>query len=395
MRNISFVLLMLILPFVTETTAQTSALEHVLNSIEANNKELKAERYLNESQKLEAKTDNNLPDPTVSYSHLWGQKNSSNTIQELEISQSFDFPTLYASRSRLNKLKMSSIDMQTEIARRNILLQAKELCLDIITLRKQKAIFAKRLHNANELAEIYAVRLENGDASILETNNINLEVLNVKTEAAQIDTDLANKINMLTALNGNIPIDFSDMEFPVVMLPSDFQQLKEEVLASDFELQAVQRETSVANQQISVNRSQWLPKLEVGYRRDNDSGDPFNGVMVGVSIPLFENRNKVKMAKAQSLNLSYKKDNTALQIESELIQLYNEAQAAKSTMEEYEKVFNTQNALQLLREALTGREISMVDYFVEAAVVYQSQLNYLQVQNQYQKAMAKIYKNRL
>ena len=52
-------------------SAQTS-IEDVLRSVEANNKDLQANSQLLQSQKLEAKLDNNLPDPSVSYSHFWG-----------------------------------------------------------------------------------------------------------------------------------------------------------------------------------------------------------------------------------------------------------------------------------------------------------------------------------
>ena len=78
-----------------EVQAQ-SGIEQVLKNIEANNKELQANAQLITSQKLEAKTDNNLPDPTLSYAHLWGAKDKNETIGELVVSQSFDFPSLYA-----------------------------------------------------------------------------------------------------------------------------------------------------------------------------------------------------------------------------------------------------------------------------------------------------------
>ena len=51
-----------------------SNIEQVLRHIEANNKELQANAQLISSQKLEAKTDNNLADPSLSYAHLWGTK---------------------------------------------------------------------------------------------------------------------------------------------------------------------------------------------------------------------------------------------------------------------------------------------------------------------------------
>ena len=56
-------------------SAQTSGIDAVLQQIEANNKELQANSHLISSQKLENKTNNNLPDPTLSYAHLWDSKN--------------------------------------------------------------------------------------------------------------------------------------------------------------------------------------------------------------------------------------------------------------------------------------------------------------------------------
>ncbi|BDW79865.1 hypothetical protein BFINE_56600 [Bacteroides finegoldii DSM 17565] len=51
-----------------------NSIEQVLRNIETNNKELQANKQLIQSQKLEARTDNNLPDPTLSYAHLWARK---------------------------------------------------------------------------------------------------------------------------------------------------------------------------------------------------------------------------------------------------------------------------------------------------------------------------------
>lgn len=373
--------------------AQTTGINEVLKSIEVNNKDLQANAQLVSSQKLEAKTDNNLPDPTFSYAHLWGAGDE--TVSEMVVSQSFDFPTLYASRNKLNKLKMSAFDSQAETFRRDILLQAQEICLDIIMLRQQKVILDERLKNAQELSTMYAERLKRGDANIIETNKINLELLNVKTEANLNESNLQNKLQELYALNGNTPITFNDTNYPLVAFPSDYEQLRNEVLTSDYALAALLRESEAADKQVSINKSQWLPKLELGYRRNTESGTPFNGVVVGFSIPLFENRSKVKMAKAQSLNLSYQKESALLQIDSELAQLYKESQTLRASMEEYEKTFAAQSDLAILKEALTGGEISMIEYFVEVSVVYQSKQNYLQLQNQFQKAMGRMYKNRL
>ena len=87
-----------------------NSIEQVLRNIETNNKELQANKQL-------ARTDNNLPDPTLSYAHLWGSKDKSETIGELVVSQSFDFPSLYATRNKLNRLKIGAYDSQADVFR--------------------------------------------------------------------------------------------------------------------------------------------------------------------------------------------------------------------------------------------------------------------------------------
>ena len=96
--------------------AQTG-IDGVLRNIETNNKELQANAQLIASQKLETRTDNNLPDPTLSYAHLWNNKDKNNTIGELVVSQSFDFPSLYATRNQLNRLKAGAFDGQKSVFR--------------------------------------------------------------------------------------------------------------------------------------------------------------------------------------------------------------------------------------------------------------------------------------
>ena len=97
-----FILTIALLSSALVAGAQTS-IEEVLRSVETNNKELQANRQMVTAQKLEAKLDNNLPDPTVTYSHLYGNKEGMGFTGELVASQSFDFPSLYMQRNKLSK----------------------------------------------------------------------------------------------------------------------------------------------------------------------------------------------------------------------------------------------------------------------------------------------------
>lgn len=407
MKHILFTLGVLLF-LATEAGAQTGGIDAILRQIEENNPELQANSHLIASQKLENKTGNNLPDPTLSYAHLWDSKDRDKTVGEMVIAQSFEFPTIYGTRGKMNRLKANALDAQANAFRQQILLQAKEVCLDIILLQRQQELLDERLKNAEELAAMYARRLETGDANVLETNKINLELLNVRTEARMNRTALDNKLKELLVLNGNRPLTpgrptpgalpgaqvLGLTEYPAVPLPADFRPLADKLLAADPTLQALQGESSAARKQISASKQGWLPKLELGYRRNTESGHPLNGVVVGFSFPIFENRNKVKIAKTQALNIDYQKENAALQAGSTLWQLYEEARNLHASMEEYRRTFQQQD-LALLKQALMGGQISMIEYFVEISVVYQSKTNLLQLENQYQKAMAQIYKSQL
>lgn len=376
-------------------TAQTS-IEDVLSSIETNNKELQANRQLITAQKLASKLDNNLPDPSVSYVHQYGNREGMGIQGELVASQSFDFPSVYVQRYKLAKAKGESYDRQGAEVRQQILLQAKEVCLDLVFLNQQKSLLDQRRQNAEQLAALYEMRLKNGDASILETNKINLELLNAKNEARMNEAARVAKLHELATLNGGVAIHFTDTVYQPVETPQSFVDLQQEAVPANRQLLALQGEKSAALRQLGVSKSLWLPGFELGYRLNTATGgERFNGFLVGITIPLFSNRNNVKQAKAQSLYTDLQIESTTTTVENELLRLYNQSVALKTSIDEYQSVLKSQNNLALLNKAIQSGQISMIEYFVDVTTLYQSMQNYMQLQNEYQKVMAQLYKHQL
>lgn len=375
--------------------AQTS-IEGVLGSIEANNKEILAGRQLATAQKLAARSDNNLPDPSVSYTHQYGNKEGLGIQGELVASQSFDFPTVYAQRNKLARAKGEGYDLQGAELRQQILLQAKEVCLDLVWLNQQKGLLDQRLENARQLSVLYTTRLENGDANVLETNKIGLELLNARNEARLNEAARQAKLYELAALNGGIALQFTDTVYTPVDPPQSYTQLQEEALPANSRLLSLQSQRVAAGRQLGVSKQQGLPGFELGYRLNTAAGgERFNGFLVGVSIPLFANRNKVKQARAESLYADLQLESASTVVEGELLQLYNRSVALKTSIDEYREVLKSQNNLSLLNKAIQGGQISMIEYFVDISTLYQSLQNYMQLQNEYQKVMAQVYKYRL
>lgn len=378
-----------------QITRETGSINELLRSVETHNTELKAFSQRMQAQKTENKLSNNLPDPTVSYSHLWGADNSSETIGELIVSQSMDFPTLYHTRRQLNRQKNVMADHEYQLKRREILLKAQEIGFDIILLREEQLLLKERHQNASELATLYQQRIESGDANVIELNKVKLELLNAKTEASINETNLKKKEEELIILNGNTPFQTEQLTYPAIVLPTDYAEIKDDVLNGELALAALEQESRVGHNLLKVAQESWLPKLEIGYRRNTESGAPFNGFVVGFSVPLFENKGKVKMARQQLLSTELSKEQVKSETSYNALQNFREAQKTKLLMDEYASLFKEHSDLLILKEALKSGQISLIEYFSEAAIIYQSQLNYLQLENKYHKTVANLFKNKL
>lgn len=389
-------LIILAFAWVATGAKAQSSVAGVLRQIEQNNKELQASQQLTDAGKWQVRTENNLPDPSVSYTHQYGNKEGLGIQGELVASQSFDFPLVYARRNQWIKAKSSAFDHQYAEVRQRILLQAKEACLDLILLNQQQQLLEIRRANAQQLSQLYEMRLQKGDANILETNKINLELLNAKTEARMNEAARVAKLQELAALNGGVPVAFADTAYSAADMPLSFDELRLEAMRSNVQLLSLKSEQEAAERQIKVSKAMNLPGLELGYRLNTAAGgDRFNGFIVGVSIPLFSNRHKVRQARAENRSARLQVENTSFTVENELQTLYNQALSLKASMDEYDRLFHTQNNLTLLNKAIQAGQISMIEYFVDVTTYYQSMQNYFQLQNQYQKVMAQLYRFRL
>lgn len=373
---------------------KAQAIDEVLRNIERNNKELQASAKDAEAARMEVQTQNNLEDPSVEYSPFYTKGISGMSSSELVVSQSFDFPTLYAARHSSGKLQKEVVDRQYQVERCELLLSAKNLCLDLIMLNKQQAMLSLRKKNAGDLLTLFDERLKQGDAGVLDINKIKMELMNVQTEVAQNNAAHRTALQKLLAMNGNLPIEFSASEYPQAKAPADYNELYDEVVATDATLQMADASARAAEKNVSVQRQNWLPKLEVGYRRNTSIDEKSNGFLIGGSLPLFSNRKKNKIARAQAVSARLRLDDVRLQTEADVQSRYNELRQLDEAMRAYDVTLMT-NTLSLLKEAVTEGQISVIDYYTEADNVYNKLMAYYEVENRYQKLLAEIYKNRL
>lgn len=375
--------------------ALPQGVDEVLRSVAQHNKSLQARQQADKAEKTGIDAENGLEDPSVEYSSFFSKGVNGQAGSELVVTQGFDFPSVYGNRKRAGREEKAAVDHRAEAMRRDVLLEAKNLCLDLIRLNQEKDLLEQRMRNADELLELYEERLDAGDATIVELNKIKMERMSVQTEVLQNNAAHRTALQSLLALNGNMPLTFEEREYPAVALTNDYETLRNELLAHDAELKAAEAGMRAAERTLGTQRQKWWPKLEIGYRRNTgEGGTKEHGFLVGGSIPLFSNRRQVKMAEAQAVSARLEADEARLQAETALLSGFNELQQLRKAMSVYDLPLMTQT-LELMKESVKGGEMSVIDYFTEADQVYRNMQAYMELENQFQKTAAALYKNRL
>ena len=380
----------------TLTTRAQNSIDQVLKSIETNNKSLQANTKMTDAQKLEAQTGKFLANPSVEWEQMWGNRNNPGSEYTLTVKQSLDFPTTYSNKNKLANLKANTIGFQSAAYRQQLLLNAKQTCIEIIYLRKQKSLLDERLANAETMFALYKKRFESGDANQLELNKIQLELLNAQNQSRLNKAALTAAEEQLRNLNGGKPITFDATDYPTGEELINFDQLQAAFMEADPNLKSLTGDQEIANREVKLSRSLTLPKFDVGYKR-NAAKDHVasNGFMVGVSIPLFENKNTVKKAKAQAEFATASLEDNRLNLKTNLQQLYQQAEALQISRADYAKVLEQQRNIELLNKALNAGQLSVIDYFTELTTIYDSHQSYLDVEKEYHSILAQLYQYKL
>ena len=119
--------------------------------------------------------------------------------------------------------------------------------------------------------------------------------------------------------------------------------------------------------------------------------DAATGFKVGMSVPLFENKNKVKAAKAAAVSSQAQLESARTNAASRFRMLYDQAVALSESMRSMRSALASQNSLEILGKALDAGQISVIDYFTEANLLFESRGTLLQIERDYQSAVAALY----
>lgn len=360
----------------------------ILFSIEENNTKLKALKEEMKAQKLGNKTGIYLSDPDVAFGYLWGTPSNIGTRKDFSVTQTFDIPTITGMKSRLANNKNQLVELQYASERINLLLEAKQYAIDLIYYNGLKKELEIRLRHAQTIADAYKQRLDRGDASILEYNKVQLNLSTVQGEMSRVEVERNTLLSELKRLNGGIEILLEENNYSPASLPANFEEWYLSAEQKNPLLQYVKQQIEVSRKEVKLNKAMRFPKFSAGYSLEKTLGQKYQGANIGISIPLWENKNRVKQAKAGVIAAQTREQESKQQFYNRLQNLYMRANGLQQTAAGYRKSLQSLNNTDLLMKALDVGEINLLNYIVEIGLYYDTVNQTLAAERDFEKALA-------
>lgn len=364
--------------------------QEVLNHIESNNTTLKALQEQSKANKIGNKTALNLANPEVEIGYLWGSPSGEGNRKDLNISQSFDFPTAYGYRSQVVTGQNVQVDLAYEQQAKVILQQARVFCVELVYQTNRHTELSERVKLAKELSEAYQTRFDKGDINIIEYNKTKLNLLNSEKAMQITEVEIATLRAELQRLNGGEPLLDALNGYSAYSLPLSFDQWFNEAKMNNPALESALKEVDLSRKQEKLTKALNLPKITAGYMSERILGTTLQGFTVGVSIPLWEGNNTVKHQKAQTVALEVQHKDSELQFYNTLKNQYNRAGTLLSLLGDYEEILDTSNNRALLKKAFEKGQLSLINYLLELSTYYQTIDQYMEKEKEYRLALSEL-----
>lgn len=372
-----------------------SNMDAVLAEIAKNNKTIQANTQYWNAQKVQYRTGNSLYNPTVEYDYLNGSPANAGNQTDIVVTQSFDFPTVYGKKSQLADQQILQADLYLKSANQSLLLEAKKICIELVYRNKLQIPLAKRKEATEKWLAHFKKKLESGDGTILDVNKAEIQLLEIKKQFLENASLIAKLNEQLTSLNGGNSLIFNDVAYFDVPVIADFETLEKENEAQDYLRKTLEQDKVIAQKQIDVSKALALPKMEVGYHYQGILGQTYNGIHTGISLPLWESKNRVKLEKAKMTFAETALTEHTNEHYYEIKQLYGRYESLKSILGDYEKLNKSVEPIKLLDKALSAGQISVLEYFVELNYYNATFNSYLEIEKEYFEVVATLLKYQL
>lgn len=343
----------------------------LMKEVLENNRMLLAAREAYQLAILEAGTGNTPPDPEVEFGYLFGKPADLGNRIDFGVSQQMDFPTAYAHRSAIRKIRSSKADLEYQLIRQEVLMKARQLWIEQLHLNQLQMLLKIRLERAKLVQSHVHQKLKAGEVGPMEYSQANLMLASTEGEYEELKAQLRNNELALNEISGGSQIAITQFDFPSTTSIEEDSLMAAYLIGPEIQLYQFEREQKEAQKSLAL--SEHLPRLSAGYFSETVSTEAFRGVKLGISLPLWEKSRTIKLAKTKIMHADAELNRKLFELEREIHQKLNEMDMLKLRVLSLEKALAAANTLDLLNTSMENGEISLSEYFYTSDFYFRNQ----------------------
>ncbi len=358
-----------------------------------NNLEIKAQGLQIQSAQSLKKTTNELPKTDVNYQ--FGQYNSINFDNAVQLSQTIPFPTLFGARKSLINAEIKGREFSREVTAYEIKAQVRNYYYQLVYLQTNKSKLQYLDSLYIDFVNASATRYKAGEAKQIEKTTAETKRGEINLLLKQNETDIANAYASLKAwMNSND--DFTVLSTGFYKPLSVAVLADSSMIANNPTVKVLYQNAVIAEQNKKVEKAQGLPDFKIGYSNQSIIGfqtingqdkyfsgrKRFNVGNIGIAIPLTFGATKARIKSLDYQKQAY--ETTAQNRQKQIaVQLQNALQQYNQYLLQYNYYINQAmpNAKAIVESAKLGFRTGDIDY-VEYLLALQTstdiELNYLQ-----------------
>ena len=365
----------------------------VLSQIEKNNTALQALRKRTEADQYGYKAERALDAPEVGFDYLWSSPADVGTRKDISVTQSIDVAALAGARGKLANSRTELSDIQYNIERQKILLEAKQLYIRIVYCNAVNAELSSRIARSEQIEAAYRDMQARGETDMIEVNKAHLAYLSQKNALSRNLVERESLLSELQGLNGGEPVEVNASVISTdEVLPADFGAWYAEASQQIPELAYMKKNVDVNAAEARTAKMANYPSLTAGYMAELVKGSNFRGLTLGLSIPIWSVRSKVRQANASCEAAKLEERDVVTKTYNSFKALYDRAKGLQEISAELSSSLAVSTeAMALTEHKLKAGDISLIDNIMELSLYYSLADEVLATSCDYALALAELY----
>lgn len=290
--------------------ARVLTLQQSIDEAVKNNNNIRIADYNVDIQQALKKGSITIPKTELSYTQ-GGVSNPTINDNLINITQRFDFPTVYGNQSKLAQERISSSEKHKMVTKNDLIENIKLAYLQYQYILEKRQLLLQQDTIFSKLSKASNMRYRTGESTSLESTTSLVQYRQIQNELEKNEADIQIVKRLLqTLLNTTDDISIADT---AIVARKDLLDVNDISTTNNPIIKYLQQEINVVQREISLQKSKVLPDIILGYSSQTYKGlqtiggvdktftgkDRFGFFHVGIGIPIFPGGYKAKINAAK------------------------------------------------------------------------------------------------